>query len=145
MSNVLIVDDESQIRELLARWISGDGHEVRQAETAAAALDSMQTVPADIVMCDVHMPGESGVWLTTQLRERFPETAIVLATSDRMVPPQVSLQNGVVQYLAKPFTRDEVLGAVRLAMGWHETAVSERGRVKAPAPLTKEWVGSSGE
>ena len=145
MPSVLVVDDESQIRDLLARWISGDGHEVRQAATAAAALDDMQAAPSDIVMCDVHMPGESGLWLTGQLRQRYPETAVVLATSDRTVPPQVSLQQGVVQYLAKPFTREEVLGAVRLAIGWHETAVSERGRAKAAAPLPKEWVGTSGE
>jgi CheY-like chemotaxis protein len=145
MPNVLVVDDESQIRELLVRWIGGDGHQVRQADSAEAALDDMEAVPSDIVMCDVHMPGESGVWLTSQLRERFPETAVVLATSDRLVPPQVSLQPGVVQYLAKPFTREEVLGAVRLAMGWHETAVTERGRTKVQAPLTKEWAGTSGE
>jgi DNA-binding NtrC family response regulator len=145
MPIVLVVDDESQIRDLLARWIGGDGHEVRQAATAAAALDDMQSAPSDIVMCDVHMPGESGLWLTGQLRQRYPETAVVLATSDRTVPPQVSLQQGVVQYLAKPFTREEVLGAVRLAVGWHDTAVSERGRTKIAGPLPKEWVGPSGE
>jgi CheY-like chemotaxis protein len=145
MPSVLIVDDESQIRDLLARWIGGDGYEVRQAATAAAALDDMQVVLSDIVMCDVHMPGESGLWLTGQLRQQYPETAVVLATSDRTVPPQVSLQQGVVQYLTKPFTREEVLAAVRLAIGWHDTAVSERGRGKVVRPLPKEWVGTSGE
>jgi CheY-like chemotaxis protein len=145
MSNVLIVDDESQIRDLLARWISGDGYQVRQAGTAAEALADMHAARSDIVMCDVHMPGENGLWLTGQLREQFPDTAVVLATSDRMVPPQVSLQPGVVQYLAKPFTREEVLAAVRLAAGWHETAASDKGRAKIVAPLPKEWVGRSDE
>jgi CheY-like chemotaxis protein len=145
MPSVLVVDDESQIRDLLARWISGEGYQVRQAETAVAALADMQAARSDIVMCDVHMPGESGLWLTGQLREQFPETAVVLATSDRTVPPQISLQPGVVQYLAKPFTREEVLDAVRLAAGWHETAVSEKGRKKVAGPLPKEWVGTSGE
>ena len=145
MPSVLVVDDESQIRDLLARWISADGHQVRQAATAAAALEEMQIAPADIVLCDVHMPGESGLWLTGQLRARFPETAIVLATSDRTVPPQISLQPGVVQYLAKPFTREDVLGGVRLASEWHDTAVSERGNTKVLSPLPKEWVGPSGD
>jgi CheY-like chemotaxis protein len=142
--NVLIVDDEGQIRELLSRWIIGDGHQVRQAGTAGAALEDMQVIASDVVLCDVHMPGENGLWLTSQLRERFSETAIVLATSDRLVPPQISLQPGVVQYLAKPFTREEVLNAVRLAAQWHETAVSERGRTAVVVPLTKEWIGPSG-
>jgi CheY-like chemotaxis protein len=145
MSTVLVVDDESPIRDLLVRWISGDGYQVRQAATAAAALDDMQITPADIVLCDIRMPGETGLWLTGQLRSRFPETAIVLATGDKTVSPQISLQPGVVGYLAKPFTRGEVLEAVRLAAGWHVTAVSERGNAVVAAPLTKQWIGRSGE
>ena len=145
MPSVLVVDDESQIRDLLARWISADGHLVRQAVTAAAALDAMQVAAADIVFCDVEMPGDSGLWLTGQLRARFPEAAIVLATSDRTVPPQISMQRGVVQYLTKPFTREEVLEAVRLAAGWHNTAVSERGQPKVSNPLPREWIGPSGD
>jgi CheY-like chemotaxis protein len=110
MATVLVVDDESQIRELLVRWISADGYVVRAVGTSQAALDDMQITPADIVLCDVQMPGENGLWLTGQLRSRFPETAIVLATSDRGVSSQVSLQLGVVEYLP-PFTRDQVLAA----------------------------------
>jgi len=145
MATVLVVDDESQIRELLVRWISGDGYVVRAAGTSQAALDDMQITPADIVLCDVQMPGENGLWLTGQLRSRFPETAIVLATSDRGVSSQVSLQPGVVEYLAKPFTRDQVLAAVKLAAGWHVTAVGERGRTRASSPLPKEWGGVSND
>jgi DNA-binding NtrC family response regulator len=142
---VLVVDDESQIRDLLVRWISADGHEVREAGTAAAALEDMRIAPAAIVLCDVNMPGESGLWLTGQLRSLFPETAIVLATSDRTVPPNVSMQAGVVEYLGKPFTREEVIEAIRIAGEWHAAAVAERGRTKPRRPLTKEWIGASGD
>ena len=142
MPTVLVVDDESAMRELLVRWIGGDEYQVREAGTAAAALDDMQVAPADVVLCDVKMPGQDGLWLTEQLRSRFPETAIVLATGDRTVSPHISMQRGVVEYLAKPFTRDQVLAAVRRAAGWHDTAVSERGRQKISPPLTKEWIRS---
>lgn len=145
MPIVLVVDDETQIRELLVRWISGDEYQVREADSAEAALADMHVIPADIVLCDVRMPGQTGLWLTGQLRSLFPETAIVLATSDRSVPPQISLQPGVVEYLAKPFTREEVLAAVRLAARWHETAANERGHTKASRPLTKEWIRPSGD
>jgi CheY-like chemotaxis protein len=144
MPIVLVVDDESQIRELLVRWISAGGHEVREAGTAAAALEDMQIAPAGIVLCDVNMPGENGLWLTGRLRALFPETAIVLATSDRTIPANISMQAGVVEYLSKPFTREEVLEAVRVAGEWHAAAVSERGR-KPPSPLSKHWVGASGD
>ena len=142
MPTVLVVDDESQIRDLLIRWIGGEQFEVREAATAATALDDMLLHPADVVLCDVAMPGESGLWLTGELRSRYPETAIVLATSNRAVAPHITLQPGVVEYLAKPFTREQVLAAVRLAAEWHATAVSERGRKKTGDPLTKEWIRS---
>ncbi len=145
MPIVLVVDDESPIRELLVRWVSGDEYQVREAATAEAALADMRVTPADIVLCDVRMPGETGLWLTGQLRSLFPETAIVLVTSDTSVPPQISLQPGVVEYLAKPFTREEVLEAVRLAARWHETAVAERGHTRVSRPLTKEWIRASGD
>jgi two-component system response regulator AtoC len=143
MPIVLVVDDESQIRDLLVRWITAGGYEVREAPAAFAALEEMQAAPAGVVLCDVNMPGENGLWLTAQLRSRFPETAIVLATSDRTVPPQISMQAGVVEYLGKPFTRDEVLKAVRIAAEWHAAAVNDRGRTNAAVPLPKQWTPTS--
>jgi two-component system OmpR family response regulator len=144
MPIVSIVDDESQIRELLARWIGAEGHHVREAATAAAALEDMQVVVADVVLCDVMLPGESGLWLTGQIRAQFPATAVVLVTAVKTVSPQVSMQPGVVAYLAKPFTREDVLGAVKLGVGWHMTAVSDPDLSKTRPALPKAWVGSSG-
>jgi two-component system response regulator HydG len=144
MPIVLVVDDESQIRDLLARWIGAAGYEVRQAATAAAALEDMQNAVADAVLCDVMMPGENGLWLAGKIRAQFPATAVVLVTADRTVSPQISMQPGVVAYLAKPFARDHVLDAVKRAVEWHNTAVNDLTHGKTGAPLTKEWVGSSG-
>jgi DNA-binding NtrC family response regulator len=141
MPIVLVVDDESQIRDLLARWIGAAGYEVREAPTAAAALDAMQVAVADVVLCDVMMPGENGLWLAGKIRAQFPATAVVLITADRTVSPQISMHPGVVAYLAKPFARDHVLDAVKLAVEWHRTAVIDQGLGKTVAALTKEWVG----
>jgi CheY-like chemotaxis protein len=141
MASVLVVDDESPVRELLVRWITNGGHQVREAATAVAALEEMAATPAGVVLCDVHMPGQDGLWLTGQLRTKFPETAIVLATGDRTIPAQISMQPGVVEYLGKPFTRGEVLEAVRIAGEWHTAAVNERGRTKPLEPLPKAWIG----
>jgi len=144
MPIVLVVDDESQIRELLARWIGAAGYQVREAATAAAALEDMQLAVADVVLCDVMMPGETGLWLAGKIRAQFPATAVVLVTADRTVPPQISMQPGVVAYLAKPLAREDVVDAVKLAVGWHGTAVTGGEIGKPRAPLTKEWVGPSG-
>jgi DNA-binding NtrC family response regulator len=141
MPVVLVVDDESPIRDLLARWIGAEGHQVRQAATAAAALEDMKVALPDVVLCDVMMPGENGLWLAGKIREQFPATAVVLVTADRTVPPYLSMQPGVVAYLAKPFTRERVLEAVTLAVGWHNTAVTDQELTKPREALPKEWVG----
>ena len=75
-----------------------------------------------------------------QLRQRVPSVAIVLATANDSVPPVVSLQRGVVEYLVKPFERDRVLAAVRRAVEWHEAARA-RGpeRMTAGDPID-EWI-----
>src|SRR5271167_3558959 len=101
MSLVLIVDDQPGIRALLVSWVSREGYQTVQAADAEAALDEMMGRPADVVFCNVQMPEPGGVWLAARLHERFPDTAIILATGD--VPPVISLQPGVLVYLAMPF------------------------------------------
>src|ERR1700692_2361694 len=105
MSLVLIVDDQPAIRELLTSWISREGYQTVQAADAEAALDEMILRPAEVVFCDVQMPGQGGFWLADRLRERFPESAIILATGEGNGPPAISLPVGVVAYLVKLFSR----------------------------------------
>jgi DNA-binding NtrC family response regulator len=131
MNLILIADDEAPIREILSRWLTGEGYEVREAESAEAALELMASLCADVVMCDIQMPGQGGVWLSEQLRECHPTTAMILATALDSVPPVTSLKAGIIEYLVKPFERDRVLRAVAAAVVWHGHAV-ERARQPAP-------------
>lgn len=119
---VLIVDDERPIRKLLARWLGPDGYRVHEAADAQAAIETLATSEISVVLCDRSMPGHDGDWLVSQIRERFPSVAIVLATGDASVPPRVSLQPGVVGYLVKPLRASMVLDAVEDAMAWHSVA-----------------------
>lgn len=143
MNSVLIVDDEAAVRELLSRWLAAEGHEIRVAVTAESALEAMASACADVVLCDVEMPGQGGLWLAAQLRDRYPLTAMVLATALDSVPPATSLRAGIVEYLVKPFDRANVVGAVALGVTWHLDAV-ERSLKPAPArePMST-WLDSS--
>ena len=118
MSSILIVDDDPRIREFLARWLKPAPHDVREAPDAETALDLVAARAPDVVLCDMQMPGHGGLWLVEQLRKQFPAVAIVLATAVDSVPPVVSLQTGVVEYLVKPFERERVLEAVARAAAW---------------------------
>lgn len=143
MSSILIVDDEAGVREVLSRWLAAEGYEMGEADTAEAALAAMATSCADVVMCDVEMPGQGGLWLAAQLRDRYPLAAMVLATAIDSVPPATSLQSGIVEYLVKPFDRANVISAAAHGVRWHADAV-ERSLKPAPARESiSTWLDSS--
>jgi FixJ family two-component response regulator len=97
---------------------------------------------ADVVFCDVHMPAPNGLWLTGELRRRFPTTAIVLATGDSTLPPKVSMQHGVLAYLLKPFRRSAVLAATGQAAAWHADAVTRGTPAADDADHVASWLAS---
>lgn len=123
-SHVLLVDDEAPIRRILARWLEPLGYKTAEADCAEAALEAMAADPAAVVFCDVQMPGQGGLWLTGVLRERFPQTAIILATGVTTVPGNMSMRHGVLAYITKPFEEPLVRKAIETAMTWHDAAVA---------------------
>jgi DNA-binding NtrC family response regulator len=137
MVSVLIVDDEARIRALLVRWLSAAGYALREARNAETALTLLAGEPADVVWCDVQMPGQGGLWLVQQIREKFPEVAIVLATALDIVPPSIIHQDGVVDYLVKPFDHDRVIAATGRAAEWHRAAL----RKSSPAETQRTAAG----
>jgi DNA-binding NtrC family response regulator len=122
-TSVLIVDDEPAVRALLTRILEEAGYEVATAASAAQAIDALAQDPPAAVLCDVHMPGGAGgLWLAEQIRTNAPNTAIVLVTGDRGIPPTESLRQGVVAYVVKPFKRDALLEVVHDAVEWTHAA-----------------------
>ena len=111
---VLIVDDENTVRELMRRWLEAGGYSVTAAATAEEALGRLEMdAPPAVALCDIRMPGHDGLWLAERIRQRYPETAVIMATGVQDVGPAVeSLRNGVIDYLTKPFGRDRLGEAV---------------------------------
>ena len=140
MSSVMIVDDEDGIREILTRWLSGEGYDIREAPDAETALEKMAEAAADVVMCDVEMPGHGGLWLAAQLGERFPATAIVLATAVDSVPPVTSLKPSIVAYLVKPFAQNLVVQAVSRAVEWHGMALAQGPKPPDDGNRLTKWL-----
>ncbi len=126
-STVLIVDDNAALREQIRVWVGNLGYSGRTVETAPQALEALEVVMADIAICDVHVAGErSGVWLASQIRDRYPDTAIVMVTAGREVEVAVaSLRNQVVDYLLKPFDELRLGEALALGREWHHAAVAQ--------------------
>jgi CheY-like chemotaxis protein len=142
MALILIVDDEAGVRQVLARWIQGAGHQTLETDSADAALQAMEKQLAAVVFCDVQMPERDGLWLTAELRKRYPETAVVLATGVSTVAPGVSMQSGVLAYLVKPLSHLSVTEALKVALGWHEQTVATGALPEDTPARLQEWLNS---
>jgi YesN/AraC family two-component response regulator len=78
--NLLIVDDEEEIREMLARHFEFDDYTVFHAEDGRAALDVLATVKIDVVISDIVMPRMTGVELLEVLNKEYPMTRVIMIT-----------------------------------------------------------------
>jgi CheY-like chemotaxis protein len=113
-SYVLVVDDEPVVRNFLTRCLEGWGYSVKQAGSAADALEFMMARPASVVLCDIRMPDHDGLWLAEQLRARWPDTAVVMTTGvDDVETIAKSRELGAVDYITKPIAPEQLLRAVR--------------------------------
>jgi putative nucleotidyltransferase with HDIG domain len=128
MYSVLVVDDEPLLRNIATLWIRSAGFSAREAVSAETALEELECEAADIALCDINMPGQDGIWLAARIRERYPTTAIIIATSLLDVETAIaSLRNDVVDYLLKPFDRARLSEALALGRDWHTAAAAGEG------------------
>jgi two-component system, OmpR family, phosphate regulon response regulator OmpR len=107
--HILVVDDDSRIRDLLARYLQDNGFRVTTAVDAASARATMRSLAFDLIILDVMMPQESGIDLARSLRTSS-QVPILMLTA-RAEPEQriEGLETGVDDYLAKPFEPRELL------------------------------------
>jgi DNA-binding NtrC family response regulator len=119
MTRVLIVDDEAPMRGLMRSWVEREGGlSVIEAGTAEDGLERVALESPAIVLCDIRLPGEDGLWLAAQVRIHHPRTAVVMTTGVLEFSAAVSsLQSGVVDYLVKPFSRERLSEA--LSRAWY--------------------------
>ncbi|MFL6661458.1 MAG: response regulator transcription factor, partial [Rhizobacter sp.] len=111
---LLVVDDEPEIRELLAEYFGRHGFGVRTAHDAASARTQVAAALPRIAILDVHMRGEDGLSLARWLRERHPGVGILmLTTAAETVDRVVGLEMGADDYVPKPFELRELLARVR--------------------------------
>jgi CheY-like chemotaxis protein len=119
MARLLIADDEQPIRELLARALAADGHEIVSAPDGAAALERVAAEgPFDLLLADIHMPVMDGIALALSVARDHPGLAVVLMTGYAGERERAQgLDTLVRDVLLKPFTLARLRSAIAGALG----------------------------
>ena len=124
VTSVLIVDDERGVRDLMSRWVSALGLDVRVACNADQALAQLNERHSDLAVIDIMMPGKTGLWLAGELRRDHPHTAVVLATAYTHLLDG-ALEHAVADLLIKPFQRERFVLAMDRGRQWRHEAIAE--------------------
>ncbi len=110
MSRVLIIDDEENLRKLIARVISLEGYTVQQAATVKEGLQVMEREPINVVVSDVKLPDGNGIELTAMLKKRYPAVEVIVLTAYGTIQDGVTaIKNGAFDYLTKGDHQEKII------------------------------------
>jgi putative two-component system response regulator len=152
--NILIVDDEEPIRRLLGYLLEPHGYHVTLAGESREARQHLEKTSYALVLCDVNMPGESGMDLVRHILAQYSTTAVIMITGlDSPVLANAALDMGAFGYVIKPFEANEVLINVANALrrrkleienGMHRENLEEIVRTRTIAlQQALEWLERS--
>ncbi|NTV48352.1 MAG: sigma-54-dependent Fis family transcriptional regulator [Geobacteraceae bacterium] len=114
---ILVVDDELSMREFLSILLEREGYDVTVAGSAEDALRTMESALFDLVLSDVNMPGLSGIELLARIKEKSPETAVLMLTAFSAADQAVeAMKLGAYDYIGKPFKNEEIKQLVKNAL-----------------------------
>ena len=118
---VLIADDKPEMRQVFTNllYFEEDLIVVGTASDGAEAVSKAQELQPDVILMDIEMPNMDGVTATEQIKKSHPNTAIIGMSSDARLKVRVMVA-GAIDFLAKPFTGDEITAAIRKAAGQPE-------------------------
>ena len=110
---ILLVDDEENYRELIAKVLTKAGYTVLQAADRMGALSLLERSNVDLVISDILMPVLNGYALVARLREKWPDMPVILTTGFLSPDAAKSMMKGSVDFIPKPINAETLLDMVR--------------------------------
>jgi two-component system phosphate regulon response regulator OmpR len=133
---ILIVEDDFAIRDMLVEYLGSHGYEVAAAEGGAKMREAIEQALPDVVLLDVHLPGEDGLTLARFLRERYDVGIIMVTGAADVVDRVAGLEVGADDYVTKPFDPRELRARVKSVLR-RIAAAPDRVEAAAPAAALK--------
>ena len=115
-ANILVVDDEPQIRRVLRSTLSTQGYVITEAKTGEEALESLRKERPDLVLLDMNMPGMGGIETCREIRRASDAPIIMLTVRNAERDKVAALDAGADDYVVKPFGIEELLARIRAAL-----------------------------
>ncbi len=114
---LLLVDDDSAMRQMLAALFEEQGYAVHQADSARAAIEYAKEIDFDAVLSDIRMPGKTGIEMVGEMRSLRPRTPVILMTAFGSIDSAIgAMRAGAFDYITKPFEPDTALITVERAL-----------------------------
>jgi two-component system nitrogen regulation response regulator GlnG len=142
---VWIVDDDRSIRWVLEKALAREGIAYKTFASAYEVLQALQQSQPQVLVSDIRMPGESGLTLLSNIRERFPQVPVIIMTAYSDLDSAVAaFQGGAFEYLPKPFDVDHAIALIRRASAEipataaAASAIGETAEMLGQAPAMQE-------
>lgn len=117
VKKLLIIDDEPAIREGVRRILEAESFQVETFSNGQAALERLRHESFDLVVTDLKMPGISGMDVLKTIKEHHPDLPVIFITGYSSVDNAVeAMKHGAVDYIAKPFSSEEIVKVIRTAL-----------------------------
>ncbi|PZU90516.1 MAG: DNA-binding response regulator [Chryseobacterium sp.] len=120
-AEILIIDDEPQIRKLLEITLESNDYKVLQAETGKQGIIMAANHPPELILLDIGLPDKSGHDILKELREWYNKAIIILSVQNNENDIVSALDNGATDYLTKPFRTAELMARIRSAIRRNQT------------------------
>jgi DNA-binding NtrC family response regulator len=115
--SILVVDDESEIREGLELLLKTEGYQVSMADTGQSGMLRLGEQPYDLLLLDVSLPDRNGIEMLKDIRRQDPDLPIVLITAYGSIEmARAAFKSGAMDYITKPWSNDELLAQVAQAV-----------------------------
>jgi len=141
MEKILIIDDDKDLCFVLKRFLSKHGFEVLEATTGKAALEILESVEPDLILCDFRLEDMSGSSILKKIKEKNPSVPVIIITGYSNIKTAVEVMKlGAMDYVTKPLLPDEILLTIRKALA---SKTTEEG--KAPAETNGHVINPNGD